>query len=110
MIELVILCWLKKHLEVPVYLETPDRVPKAYVRFEKTSEARRDQLYHSTFAFQSYAGSLYETAALNEKVKKAVDQMIELPEIGSVSLNSNYNYTDTELGCYRYQAVYDLTY
>ena len=47
---------------------------------------------------------------LNEAVKAAVEAAIELPEISSVQLNSDYNYTDTATKRYRYQAVFDFVY
>ena len=51
---------------------------------------------------------MYGAAALNEEVKKAVDSLIELNEIASVTLNTDYNFTDTTTKQYRYQAVYDI--
>lgn len=78
--------------------------------FEKTSSGERDFANSATFAFQSYAPSLYEAAALNEEVKTAVKSMIELNEISGVRLNSDYNFTDTQTKEYRYQAVFDINY
>jgi len=51
---------------------------------------------------------MYGAAALNELVKNAVDSLIELDEIASVKLNTDYNFTDTTTKKYRYQAVYDI--
>ena len=78
--------------------------------FEKTGSGRNNRLNSSTFAFQSYAESMYQAALLNEEVKSAVDDLITLDEIGRVSLNSDYNFTDTTTKEYRYQAVYDITH
>ena len=108
MIELTILNHLKTKLSVPVYLEEPETKPARYVLLEKTGSGRSNRLGSSTFAFQSYAESLYEAAALNEKTKAAGDSLIELKEIASVRLNSDYNYTDTATKRYRYQAVFDI--
>lgn len=108
MIELIILNHLKTKLSVPVYLEEPETKPDRYVLFEKTGSGRSNHLGSSTFAFKSYAESLYEAAALNEQTKAAVDSLIELKEIASVRLNSDYNFTDTATKRYRYQAVYDI--
>ena len=47
---------------------------------------------------------------LNEQVKEVVEQMIELPEISGIELNSDYNFTDEETKEYRYQAVFDINY
>lgn len=108
MIELTILNHLKTKLSVPVYLEEPETKPDRYVLFEKTGSGRSNRLGSSTFAFQSYAESLYEAAALNEQTKAAGDSLIELKEIASVRLNSDYNYTDTATKRYRYQAVFEI--
>lgn len=108
MIELVILNHLKQVLNVGVYLESPDPAPEKYVLFEKTGSGSVNRLSSSTFAFQSCANSIYEAAALNEKVKEAVEELITLDEIGKVKLNSDYNFTDTTTKKYRYQAVYDI--
>lgn len=108
MIELTILNHLKTKLSVPVYLEEPESKPDRYVLFEKTSSGRANRLSSSAFAFQSYAESLYQAVVLNELTKTAVDSLIELDEIASVKLNSDYNFTDTTTKRYRYQAVYDF--
>jgi len=108
MIEVIILEHLKTKLSVPVHLEKPKSPPSEYVLFEKTGSNKSNHLLASTFVFQSYSNSMYGAAALNEEVKKAVDSLIELDEIASVKLNTDYNFTDTTTKKYRYQAVYDI--
>lgn len=110
MIEIIIKSFLDGQLSVPVHLEKLDIEPARYVLFEKTGSGRKNHLNSSTFAFQSYAESMYQAALLNEEVKAAVDDLITLDEIGQVSLNSDYNFTDTTTKNYRYQAVYDITH
>ena len=108
MVEVTILNHLKDKLSVPVHLEKPEPAPTEYILFEKTGSSRNNHLVASTFAFQSYSKSMYGAAALNEEVKKAVDSLIELDEIASIKLNTDYNFTDTTTKKYRYQAVYDI--
>lgn len=108
MIEVVIKNHLDTKLTEPVYLEKPSPSIGSYVVFEKTSGGKSNHLPSATFAFQSYGKSLYEALQLNEKVKVAVEQLIELDEIRGVSLNSDYNFTDTTTKEYRYQAVFDV--
>lgn len=110
MIELIILNHLKDKLSAPVRLEKPEPLPAdgKYVLFEKIGSNRLNKTGGSTFAFQSYGKSMYEAATLNEETKKAVDSLIELDEIVSVKLNTDYNFTDTTTKQYRYQAVYDI--
>ena len=108
MIEVLILNYLKAHLSVPVFLERHDQMPQRFILFEKTGSSKRNYLTRATFAFQSYAESMYEAAKLNEELKGAAESLIVLDEISKVSLNSDYNFTDTTTKEYRYQAVFDI--
>lgn len=110
MIELIILNHLNSKLDVSVHLEKPSSQTGSYVVFEKTSSGKSNHLPSATIAFQSYAESLYNAVALNEKVKTAVEDLIGLNDIRGLSLNSDYNFTDTTTKEYRYQAVYDIRY
>lgn len=108
MIEIAIKKYLDGRLSVPSFLERIGKMPDSYVLFEKTGSAKRNHLLSSTFAFQSYAKSMHEAARLNEELKEIIESMIELGEISGVSLNSDYNFTDTTTKEYRYQAVFDI--
>lgn len=110
MIEIVIKEFLDSHLSVPSFLERPEKPPKSYVLFEKTGSGSNNHLPSSTLAFQSYAASMYEAAALNEKLKEVVESMITLDYISKIKLNSDYNFTDTTTKEYRYQAVFDINH
>lgn len=110
MIELTVLNYLNNALSVPVKMEVPANPPVKFVVLEKTGSSRENTLNTATFAAQSYAGSLAEAAALNEEVKAAMDNMIELNAISACRLNSDYNFTDTAAKKYRYQCVYVITY
>lgn len=108
MIEVTIRNHLLKLLADPVLYERPDELENRYVLIEKTGSSLNNHLYSSTFAFQSHAESMLEVILLNKEVIMAVNKLIELDLIGSVSLNSDYNYTDTSTKQYRYQAVFDI--
>lgn len=110
MIENTLLDYLGHELEIPVFMERPKNPPATYVLIEKTGSSRRNRINSSTVAIQSYAASLYEAAVLNEAVKTAAYNAITLDEICRVSLNSDYNFTDTAMKQYRYQAVFDITH
>lgn len=110
MIEEVILSYLERTLDVPVYKEQPEEQIEKYVLFEKTGSSRKNYINHVTIVFQSYADSMYNAAKLNEIVKSAMDNIIYEEDISKSSLNSDYPFTDTTKKKYRYQAVYDLTY
>lgn len=110
MIEKIILDYLDQELSVPVYMERPENPPGQYVLIEKTGSGKRNQIYDATLAIQSYAPSMYEAAALNETVKDAMESAVTLGDISRVSLNSDYNFTDTAMKQYRYQAVFNITH
>ena len=108
MIETIIKNHLALELGVEVFLEKPSSKIESYVVLQKTSSGKRNHLPTAVFAFQSYAKSRYAAAELNERVKMAVESLILLDEIRGVSLNSDYNFTDTTTKEYRYQAVFDI--
>ena len=110
MIEQTILDYLKEKLPVPVDMEETSDVPSAYVLIEKTGSGGDWYIKEATFAIQSYGESLHKAAELNEKVKEAMKQIIELDGVTKCSLNSDYNYTDNSRKKYRYQAVFDITH
>lgn len=110
MIEITILNYLNRELTPPCYMEMPDSPSGSFVIIEKTGSSVTNRIHQATFAVQSYAASLAEAAALNEDVKEAMESMVELDEISKVELNSDYNYTDTALKAYRYQAVFVVTH
>ena len=67
-------------------------------------------LSETTIAIQSYEESMYKAAKLNDDVVKAMYGLITVPEVTKVTLNSNYNFTDTRTKEYRYQAVFDINH
>lgn len=110
MIEKTILDYLSGKLDMKVYMEIPEKKPGSFVVIEKTGSSRINHIETATLAVQSYGPTLVEAAKLNERVKQAMDDAIELPSIGSVRFSTDYNFTDTTLKHYRYQAVYDIIY
>lgn len=110
MIEVIVKKFLDGMLDVPSFFEHEQDMPESYVILEKTGSGGSDYVHSATFAFQSYAPSLQKAAELNEKVKKAVENLITVNEISGVHHNSDYNFTDTDAKQYRYQAVYDINY
>lgn len=112
MIEKVILDYLNEHIGRPVWMERPkgEDLPEEYVLMDKTGSSCKDHIHTVIIALQSYAASMINASALNEIVKSTMDNLIELDEIGSSKLNSDYNFTDTQKKNYRYQAVYEITH
>lgn len=110
MIEIIVKEYLSKQLEIEVVTERSDAKMKKYLLIEKTGSSRKNFIDTATITIRSYAESMYEAAALNERVKKAMDDIAVLSNVSKSELNSDYNFTDTTKKEYRYQAVYDITY
>lgn len=111
MIEATVRDYLAQKLNnVPVYLDIPADPPARFVSLEKTGSSRTNQVDTATFAIQSWDGRKYSASVLNQRVKEAMYDIVELDAIGAVRLSSDYDWTDTEKKHYRYQAVFSLTY
>lgn len=108
-LEKVICDYLSSKLDCSVLPEKPKRPFGRMVFVERTSGSGQF-IKESTVAIQSYEESMFKAAELNELVKEAMFDMIELDYITKVTLNSNYNYTDTATKEYRYQAVFDIVH
>lgn len=109
MIETIILNYLNDELDVPCTMEE-DVGGNSFVLIEKTGSSKINHVSTATIALQSYAPSLAQAAALNERVKAAMERIVDLDDIGGVHLNSDYNFTDMTTKRYRYQAVFVVIY
>lgn len=109
MIEEIVRNFLEEKLQLGVYLEVPKN-ETTFVVLEKTGSGKEDYINSATIAIQSYGPSLYKAAQLNSLVKEAMEEIIELDDVSSCELNSDYNFTDTETKKYRYQAVFDIVH
>lgn len=97
--------------EIPVYAERPSKpIPDVFIMIDNTGTSEEHHIWHSTVAFQSYAQTLHDAAALNDRVIEAVKNSTTLDVVASARLNSAYNFTDTATKFYRYQAVFDITH
>lgn len=110
MIEKILLNYLNSKLTVPVVMEEPADKPESFVVIQKTGSSRVNYIFSATIAVQSYGASLLKAAELNEAVKDAMLNIIEVGEVASCRLNSDYNFTDSQTKRYRYQAVFELTH
>ena len=110
MIEKIIKDYLQDSLGLPVRMEEEDNLGTEYVLVEKTGSGAENHISQAALGMQSYSTSMYKAAALNERVKEAMEKSIELDDISRCELNSDYNYSDTGKKKYRYQAVFDIVY
>lgn len=110
MIEIIIKDFLSASLNVPTFMEFPDKPPGIFVVLKKSGNGRENLLDAATLVANSYAPSMLETAQLNEAVKAALDDLTELPEIASSKRAGDYPAFDTRNNLYRYQAVQTITH
>lgn len=110
MIEPVILNYVSAALDVPVEMEIPAEPSARYVVLKRSGRGRENGLESSNLIADSYAESLLEAAALNERVKAVLDTLDTLDEISSTELATDYPLTDTSNKKYRYQAVYEISH
>lgn len=109
MIETIILNYLKLKMNVEVQMED-EKKHREYILIEKTGGREENHIKKAMIVIQSFADSLYRAAEINEEVKKAMKEIVELEDISKCDLNTDYNYTDVARKKYRYQAVFDITH
>ena len=114
MIEKTILDYLQARLNpVPVGLQEPNNqnpTPENFVVIQRTGGGEDNKIKSATFAIQSYGATLYDAGNLSQRVVRALLDAVSIDEITRVSLNSEYEFTDTETKRPRYQAVFDVTH
>jgi len=108
LIEVIIKQYLDEHLNVPSFFDYPEIPPKQFVLIDRTGGGKTHHLPNATIAFQSYAESKYGAMMLNHDLIQTLENMIELPEISRIELNSDYNFPDVVRKQQRYQAVFDI--
>lgn len=111
MIETTIREYLASKTSVPVKLERTPNMAESCIVVEKTGGSYTEEIFTATVAIQSYGATFAEAGELNQSV---VGWMLAIRDeeqnIFDVSLNSDYNFTDTATKRYRYQAVFVVTY
>lgn len=110
MIETIIFDYLNDTMQVPAYMEEPERPPAEYLRIELLGASITDHVKSAVIGVQSYGSSLFRAASIShEAVGKMLDS-IALNQISKCKLNSEYNFSDEKTHRYRYQAVFDIVY
>lgn len=109
-IEKRIIEYLKPLLSVDVVAESPEDGSLPYVRIERVGRTVRNYVTTDSVAFQSYGRTMIEAATIDEEVQEHMKGIVSLDEISRVSMQSNYNASDTSNMKYRYQCIYDIVY
>ena len=109
-IEQTIIDYLSAVLQPPVSGEVPADPPETFITVEKLGGGQRNFIATASVAIQSYGPSEADAAALNDRVKAAMANLIQLDDVSSCSLDSDYNFTDTTRKQNRYRAVFNVVY
>ena len=110
MIERALRNYLEGKLTHRITFEAQKNPPEKYYILERTGGSKRNHVYSSMFAIQSYAGKLSEAMEMSHEAVEAMLGAVELDAVCSIELNSEYNFTDTAKKKYRYQAVFDVVH
>ena len=95
MIEKILYDYLSTTKKLAIYLEIPRDKPDSFYIMEKTAGGQTDKV---------------NRAIMNEAIKSAMLDALELDDISRVEINSDYNYTDPTTKQYRYQAAFVVTH
>lgn len=109
MVETIIKNYLESVQEIPVLFEQQAGLEEVYI-VEKTGGGETNYIRTAMLTIQSYAATKARAAQLNEALIGYMLAAVGLPDVSSVELNSNYDFTDTATKSYRYQAVFDIVY
>lgn len=110
MIEITIKNHMAERLGVPIFFEFPSQPPSTFVVLKVSGNGRENLLDAATLVADSYGPSLLEAAKLNDRVKTALDELTDLPEISSSRRAGDYPVFDTQNKKHRYQAVQNITH
>ena len=110
MIEKIVLDYLNEALEYPTYTQEQNKGEKNFYLIQKVGSSIDNKIDTSMIAVQSYAPSRIEAAEMNYAMIQAMDDIIQLDEIGKCKKNSDYDYTDTSKKRYRYQALFEIVH
>lgn len=98
------------YMQAPESNPIPDEPMPSFVLIQKTGSGMTERLMEATLAIQSYGPSFWDASELNASIIEAMLDIISLDPITKITLNSDYEFADTERKQPRYQAVFDIVY
>lgn len=111
MIETTVRSYLSSKLNVPIFVGMkPVEKPKEYIVIEVVDSGRINMIDAITFSFMSYSDSLENASKLNNKVKEAMYNAIEVESISSSKLGGGSQNLDTQTKEYAYECIFNLFY
>lgn len=107
-IESVIIKFLEDKLKVKTYAEIPKTKPHKFIVVEKIDGGRTNCINASTLSVFSYAETLFDAADMNEQVKDALFDAVEIDDITSSKIGGENRSIDTANKLYRYETIINL--
>lgn len=109
LIEPIVLSYLQAQ-DIPAFCEIPPGPPEEFVVMRKYDSGKSNHIEAVTLEFQSYAPSKYEAALLDEKVRTAMDNIIQLNTFSASKYGGGNDAPDNSTKAYRYKSYYNLFY
>lgn len=111
MIEVDVKNFIDNNLPYHSYVQKPPEINEPCFVIEKLGGSRNEHIDTATMAIQTYAPTPYQAANTSEiMINAMLEEFIDLPNVAKIELNSSYNYPDTTIKNYRYQAVFEIYY
>ena len=108
LIEQTVLEYLQRELDMDeVYPEIPNPIPEKFVVLHVIDRNKSDQINEVTIEFMSYASSKYEAAVLDDQVRTAMEEIVQIDDISCHFGGGNDN-PDTTLKKPRYRCYFNL--
>lgn len=101
---------LTKFQNVPIEVMEPTDAPSKYIVFDVIDQGIEDHIWAVTVEFFSYGASVLEASALNEELKAAMLDIVELDSIFSCKLDGGGSDFNNEMKRYRYRSYFNLYY
>lgn len=101
---------LTKLQNVPIEVTEPTNAPSKYVVFDVIDQGMEDHIWAVTVEFFSYGASVWEASALNEELKAAMLNIVELDDIFSCRIGGGGSDFNNEQKRYRYRTYFNLYY
>lgn len=93
-----------------VFLETPKSFSGDFVVLQIVDRSQENHVDAVTAAIYSYADSKLDSATLDERVRKAMEDFDEVTDISSCRISGGNDAPDTALKKYRYRSYFNITY
>lgn len=100
---------IEKIPNVPIEVEVPENESK-FVVFRVIDRGKTDLINAVTVEFYSYGESKFEAAELDDLLRTAMEEIVELNSIFSSRIGGGNDDYDEELKKNRYRTYFNLTY